>query len=63
MYFVQVERFWLQSDAAVCVLAGLGLSHTHTELGRKLGRGGLWKTISWVFTLGLLAHMVRTNHR
>ncbi|XP_037551283.1 transmembrane protein 260 [Nematolebias whitei] len=58
-----VERFWLQSDAAVCVLAGLGLSHTHTELGRKLGRGGLWKTISWVFTLGLLAHMVRTNHR
>uniref|UniRef100_A0A3Q2ZNF3 Transmembrane protein 260 n=1 Tax=Kryptolebias marmoratus TaxID=37003 RepID=A0A3Q2ZNF3_KRYMA len=57
-----VERFWLQSDAAVCVLAGLGLSRAHTELERKLGRGGLWKTTGWVFTLGLLAHMVRTNH-
>ncbi|XP_034531012.1 transmembrane protein 260 [Notolabrus celidotus] len=58
-----VERFWLQSDAAVCVLAGLGLSRTHTELERRLGCGGLWKTTGWVLTLGLLAHMVHTNHR
>ncbi|KAM3595091.1 uncharacterized protein V6R79_018004 [Siganus canaliculatus] len=58
-----VERFWLQSDAAVCVLAGLGLSRTHSELERRLGRGGLWKTAGWVFTVALLAHMVHTNHR
>ncbi|XP_033966881.1 LOW QUALITY PROTEIN: protein O-mannosyl-transferase TMEM260 [Pseudochaenichthys georgianus] len=58
-----VERFWLQSDAAVCVLAGLGLSRTHTELERRLGRGGLWKTTGWVFTMALLAHMVHTNHK
>ncbi|XP_068608236.1 LOW QUALITY PROTEIN: protein O-mannosyl-transferase TMEM260 [Brachionichthys hirsutus] len=58
-----VERFWLQSDAAVCVLAGLGLSRTHSELERRLGHGGFWKTISWVFTTALLAHMVHTNHR
>ncbi|XP_047467991.1 transmembrane protein 260 isoform X2 [Mugil cephalus] len=58
-----VERFWLQSDAAVCVLAGLGLSRTHTELERRLGRGGLWKTTGWVLTAALLAHMVQTNHR
>ncbi|XP_038584180.1 transmembrane protein 260 [Micropterus salmoides] len=57
-----VERFWLQSDAAVCVLAGLGLSRTHTELERRLGRGGVWKTTGWVFTIALLAHMVHTNH-
>ncbi|XP_040056107.2 LOW QUALITY PROTEIN: transmembrane protein 260 [Gasterosteus aculeatus] len=58
-----VERFWLQSDAAVCVLAGLGLSRTHTALQRWLGRGGLWKTSGWVLTVALLAHMVHTNHR
>ncbi|CAG5866391.1 unnamed protein product [Menidia menidia] len=58
-----VERFWLQSDAAVCVLAGLGLSRTHTELERRLGYGGVWKTTGWAFTVALLAHMVHTNHR
>ncbi|XP_039994074.1 transmembrane protein 260 isoform X2 [Xiphias gladius] len=58
-----VERFWLQSDAAVCVLAGLGLSRTHTELERRLGCGGVWKTTGWVLTMALLAHMVHTNHR
>lgn len=58
-----VERFWLQSDAAVCVLAGLGLSRTHTGLERRLGHGGLWKTTGWVLTMALLAHMVHTNHR
>ncbi|XP_023149470.2 transmembrane protein 260 isoform X1 [Amphiprion ocellaris] len=58
-----VERFWLQSDAAVCVLAGLGLSRTHTELERRLGHGGVWKTTGWLLTVALLAHMVRTNHR
>ncbi|XP_029982818.1 transmembrane protein 260 isoform X2 [Sphaeramia orbicularis] len=58
-----VERFWLQSDAAVCVLAGLGLSHTHNALERRLGYGGLWKTTGWVLTMALLAHTVHTNHR
>lgn len=62
-HFLQVERFWLQSDAAVCVLAGLGLSRTHTELERRLGLGGVWKTTGWVLTMALLAHMVHTNHR
>ncbi|XP_038147441.1 transmembrane protein 260 [Cyprinodon tularosa] len=58
-----VERFWLQSDAVVCVLAGLGLSHTHTKLERWRGHGGLWKTAGWVFTLALLGRMGHTNHR
>lgn len=62
-HFLQVERFWLQSDAAVCVLAGLGLSRTLAGLERRLGYGGLWKTTGWVFTAALLAHMVHTNHR
>ncbi|XP_061600425.1 protein O-mannosyl-transferase TMEM260 isoform X2 [Cololabis saira] len=58
-----VERFWLQGDAAVCVLAGLGLSRTHTELERRIGYGCLWKTTSWVFTIALLTHMLHRNHR
>ncbi|KAM6912902.1 protein O-mannosyl-transferase TMEM260 isoform 1-T1 [Xenentodon cancila] len=58
-----VERFWLQGDAAVCVLAGLGLSRTHTELERRIGYGWLWKTTSWVFTIALLTHMLHRNHR
>lgn len=61
--FLQVERFWLQSDAALCVLAGLGLSHAHTKLERWLGHGRLWKTAGWAFTLALLGQMGRTNHR
>nr|XP_024003035.1 transmembrane protein 260 [Salvelinus alpinus] len=58
-----VERFWLQSDAVVCVMAGLGLSWTHTGLERRLGHGGLWRAGGWLFTVGVLAHMVHSNHR
>ncbi|XP_061553175.1 protein O-mannosyl-transferase TMEM260 isoform X6 [Phycodurus eques] len=58
-----VERFWIQGDAVVCVLAGLGSSLTLTGLERSLGYGGFWKTIAWVLTTVLLAHMVHTNHR
>ncbi|XP_012707852.2 transmembrane protein 260 isoform X1 [Fundulus heteroclitus] len=58
-----VERFWLQSDAAVCVLAGLGLSHAHSKLERWHGLRGLWKTAAWVFTLALLGQTCHTNHR
>uniref|UniRef100_A0A3Q3IUL5 Transmembrane protein 260 n=1 Tax=Monopterus albus TaxID=43700 RepID=A0A3Q3IUL5_MONAL len=58
-----VERFWLQSDAVLCVLAGLGLSRTRAELERRLGHGGVWKTTGWLLTMALLAHMVHTNHR
>lgn len=60
---LQVERFWLQSDAAVCVLAGLGLSHTHRLLERKLGRGDVWRAAGWCFTAALLANLVHTNYR
>ncbi|XP_034432755.1 transmembrane protein 260 isoform X1 [Hippoglossus hippoglossus] len=58
-----VERFWLQSDAAVCVLAGLGLRQTLTELERRLGLGGVWKTTGWVLTVALLGQMLHNNHR
>lgn len=58
-----VERFWLQSDAAVCVLAGLGLSRICSILERKLGSGASWKITGWLLTLTLLVHTVHTNHK
>ncbi|CAG10587.1 unnamed protein product, partial [Tetraodon nigroviridis] len=58
-----VERFWLQSDAVVCVLAGLGLSWTHGELEKRLGHGEAWRTAGWVLTMALLARTAHTNHR
>lgn len=61
--FLQVERFWLQSDAIVCVLAGLGLSRIHGELQKRLGHGEVWKTAGWALTVALLTRMAHTNHR
>ncbi|CAL9687036.1 unnamed protein product [Knipowitschia caucasica] len=58
-----VERFWLQSDAAVCLLAGLGLNRTCSILERKLGNGALWKIAGWLLTITLLVHIIRTNHK
>lgn len=58
-----VERFWLQSDAAVCVLAGLGLNRTCSILERKWGSRALWNITGWLLTVTLLTHSVHTNHR
>ncbi|KAJ7990719.1 hypothetical protein DPEC_G00289830 [Dallia pectoralis] len=57
-----VERFWLQSDAVLYLLAGLGLSWTHTGLDTWLGRRGLWRAGGWIFTVGMLTHMVHSNY-
>ncbi|MGH0163966.1 UNVERIFIED_CONTAM: hypothetical protein FKN15_063681 [Acipenser sinensis] len=46
-----VERFWVQGDAVLCVLAGLGLSSLCCELDRRLGRGGVWRAVGWIFTI------------
>uniref|UniRef100_A0A673K392 Transmembrane protein 260 n=1 Tax=Sinocyclocheilus rhinocerous TaxID=307959 RepID=A0A673K392_9TELE len=40
-----VERFWLQADAGVCVLAGLGLSWAVCWLNGRLGWGTLNVTL------------------
>ncbi|XP_078796878.1 transmembrane protein 260 isoform X2 [Oryzias latipes] len=56
-----VERFWLQSNAAVCVLAGIGLSRAQTVLQRRVGYERLWRTVSWGFSLTLLVQMVHNN--
>lgn len=57
-----VERFWLQSDAVVCVLAGVGLGGPNGGLMRKLGHNGLWRTSGWVVTVAMLAYMANSNY-
>ncbi|KAJ8390871.1 hypothetical protein AAFF_G00100030 [Aldrovandia affinis] len=58
-----VERFWLQSDAALCVLSGLGLCGLQGALTQRLGRGALWSAGGWAFTAALVAHLAQSNHR
>lgn len=59
----QVERFWLQCDAALCVLAGLGLDALRAALERRLARRWLWAACGWTFSVGLLVHMANSNYR
>ena len=61
--FLQVERFWLQSDALAVVLAGLVLGGPKGGLMKRLGHRGLWRISGWVVTLGMLAHMAHSNYR
>ncbi|KAJ8290492.1 hypothetical protein GJAV_G00013560 [Gymnothorax javanicus] len=58
-----VERFWLQSDAALFVLAGLGLSGLQGALQQWLGRGALWSAGGWALTALLVTDLALSNHR
>ncbi|XP_041132322.1 transmembrane protein 260 isoform X2 [Polyodon spathula] len=58
-----VERFWVQGDAVLCVLAGLGLSSLCCELDRRLGRGGVWRAAGWIFTAGFIASQAHRHSR
>ncbi|XP_030642873.1 transmembrane protein 260 [Chanos chanos] len=58
-----VERFWLQADAGVCVLAGLGLNWTVSWLEARLGQGAVWTSGGWLLAAYLLTHTVQLNHR
>ena len=60
---LQVERFWLQSDAIAAVLAGLVLGGPKGGLMKRLGHRELWRTSGWVFTIWVLAYMARSNYR
>ncbi|XP_065144678.1 protein O-mannosyl-transferase TMEM260 isoform X2 [Paramisgurnus dabryanus] len=58
-----VERFWLQADAGLCVLAGLGLNWSLCWLNRRLDWGVIWSTGAWILTAGLISHMISLNYR
>ncbi|KAI5616733.1 transmembrane protein 260 isoform X1, partial [Silurus asotus] len=58
-----VERFWLQADAGVCVLAGVGLNLTVCMLEKWLGLRSVWNVGGWLITAGLLSHTIHLNQR
>ncbi|KAI4879095.1 hypothetical protein NFI96_014434 [Prochilodus magdalenae] len=58
-----VERFWLQADAGICVLAGVGLSWAVCWLEKRLGWYAVWTTGAWLLTAGLLSQMIHANYR
>ncbi|XP_066550557.1 transmembrane protein 260 [Amia ocellicauda] len=62
LFLAVVERFWMQSDAVLCVLAGLGLAALCSGLECRLGAGALWRGLGWAFTAVVLAHLAHSNY-
>ncbi|KFP90653.1 Transmembrane protein 260, partial [Apaloderma vittatum] len=57
-----VERFWLQSDAVVAVLAGLGLATLTSVGGTVLEGNRALPWLEWLSTLLLVASQVWANY-
>ncbi|KAM4690509.1 protein O-mannosyl-transferase TMEM260 [Rhinophrynus dorsalis] len=57
-----VERFWMQSNAVVCVLAGFGLASLTISLEKKMGANHLIRHIEWIFTVVVIANQIRANY-
>ncbi|XP_039597359.1 transmembrane protein 260 isoform X1 [Polypterus senegalus] len=63
LFLAVVERFWVQSDAVLCVLSGLGLASVCKELEKLFGNFRIWKSVAWIFTLGFIVHHAHLNFR
>ncbi|XP_043570486.1 transmembrane protein 260 isoform X3 [Chiloscyllium plagiosum] len=61
--FNLVERFWLQSNLVVCVLAGCGLASVSSVLRRIIGNKALWCWAEWLFVISLIAFQIHLNYR
>ncbi|XP_053331401.1 transmembrane protein 260 [Spea bombifrons] len=58
-----VERFWMQSNIVVCVLAGLGLSLLTGSLKTKTNYSQLVHYLEWIFTIAVTALHISANYR
>ncbi|XP_072882733.1 protein O-mannosyl-transferase TMEM260 isoform X1 [Hemitrygon akajei] len=58
-----VERFWLQSNLVVCVLAGCGLASVCSLLQRILGSHSLWHWAEWLPPILLIVFQIHLNYR
>ncbi|XP_032900325.1 transmembrane protein 260 isoform X2 [Amblyraja radiata] len=58
-----VERFWLQSNLVVCVLAGCGLASVSSVLQRIMGNHSLWRWAEWLPAILLTAYQLQCNYR
>nr|XP_038949396.1 transmembrane protein 260 isoform X3 [Rattus norvegicus] len=57
-----VERFWMQSNAVVAVLAGLGLATLVSETSRVLSWNGV-RNLEWLSAALFIAYQVYSNYR
>ena len=58
----QVERFWMQSNAVVAVLAGLGLAALVSESKRVLNTSGL-QWLEWLSATLFIIYQIYSNFR
>lgn len=58
----QVERFWMQSNAVVAVLAGIGLAALVSESHRVLNTSGL-QCLEWLSAALFVTYQVYSNYR
>ncbi|XP_078081581.1 transmembrane protein 260 isoform X2 [Mustelus asterias] len=58
-----VERFWLQSNLVVCVLAGCGLASVCSILRRITGNNALWDWAEWLSAIILIAFQIHQNYK
>ncbi|XP_069785463.1 protein O-mannosyl-transferase TMEM260 isoform X2 [Narcine bancroftii] len=58
-----VERFWLQSNLVVCVLAGCGLASLASLLRSVMGSHSLWHWAEWLPAILLTAFQIHLNYR
>ncbi|XP_074852349.1 protein O-mannosyl-transferase TMEM260 isoform X5 [Carettochelys insculpta] len=60
--FSLVERFWMQSNAVVAVLAGLGLASLISVGNRVLENNPLLYCLEWLSAAALVASQIYTNY-
>nr|XP_005986572.1 PREDICTED: transmembrane protein 260 [Latimeria chalumnae] len=58
-----VERFWMQSNFVVSVLAGLGLASVTSLFEKMTGKASTCHRLAWLFTVAIVAHQIHSNHR
>ncbi|EHA98597.1 hypothetical protein GW7_04329 [Heterocephalus glaber] len=59
--FSLVERFWMQSNAVVAVLAGLGLATLASQTSRALNSGGLQR-LEWLSAALFVVYQMYSNY-
>ncbi|XP_075049680.1 protein O-mannosyl-transferase TMEM260 [Mixophyes fleayi] len=57
-----VERFWMQSNIVICVLAGLGLASLVHSGTSKMANKDLLLYIEWIFTVVLITRQISSNY-
>ncbi|KAB1278277.1 Transmembrane protein 260 [Camelus dromedarius] len=62
MFSKKVERFWMQSNAVVAVLAGVGLPALVSESNRVLNTSGL-QCLEWLSATLFVIYQIYSNYR